>query len=360
MRKKYIKLARLPQIRVKDHLLSEELQYTGNKQIKTQYLLTVYDSQGTNQHHFSEASQVLKAIHSDKINWLHVLGMADVKNIEKLCTGLGMPLLWIQDILNDRHIAKIEESPNMVLSVIDAFDYDSERVLKKDHMSLILGENLVVSFQETTDNRFLTIHQAIAANIGRVRIQSADYLYNLLLSNVIGGYLTVLDYQRDVMLDMEDTLMEFNSDHEEMGRNIQYYRKDYMRMRKNIMPLRDEYRELFQLENKLIREENKIYFKDTYDHLIQVFQLIENSKETITSLVDLYMANTDLRMNHIMKRLTVMSTIFIPLTFMVGVWGMNFSNMPELNWRYGYLVSWAVMLIVGVIVYIWLRRKKWY
>lgn len=359
MRKKYLKLYRLPRIRLKNHLLSEELTYTGNKQVNTQYLLLSYDAEGVKENHFTEAGSVLKALQPDKTNWLHVKGMADVKNIQKLCTGLGLPLLWIQDILNDRHIAKVEEAPNMLFTVIDAFIYDQNSVLNKDHMSLILGKNLVLSFQETEEIHFLPIKEAIISNLGKVRQHKADYLYNLLLSNVIGGYLTVLDSQRDKMLDMEDTLMEFNSDHEEMGRSIQYYRKEVMRLRKNILPLKDEWHQIMEVKN-LIREENVIYYKDTFDHLMQVYQLIDNAKETIMSLVDLYMANTDLRMNHIMKRLTVMSTIFIPLTFLVGIWGMNFDMMPELHWKYGYLLAWAIMFIVGAIVYFWLRKKKWY
>lgn len=359
MKKKYIHLPRLPRLRLNDHLLYEELKYTGNKEVKTEYALTVFDSDGVREHHYTEASLVLKALVPDKMCWLHVKGMADVSNIEKLCTGLGMPYLWIQDVLNDRHIAKIEESPKMVFTVIDAFSYNEQQILNKDHLSLLLGENLVVSFQETPLDPFEGIRKAIVANVGKVRVESADYLYNLLLSNVVDSYLQVLDYQRDRMLDMEDTLMEFNSDHEEMGRSIQYYRKDYMRLRKNIMPLKDEWHELMEVEG-LIKEQNKIYYKDTFDHLTQVFQLIDNAKETIASLVDLYMANTSLRMNHIMKRLTVMSTIFIPLTFMVGVWGMNFDIMPELRLKYGYYFAWATMLIIGVIVYFWLRKKKWY
>lgn len=359
MKKKNIKLPRLSRARQQDHLLYEKLQYTGTQQVETNYILSVFDASGVHENHFKEANAVLKAIQPGKTNWLHVKGLADVHNVEKLCTGLGLPLLWIQDILNHLHIAKIDEAPGMLFTVIDAFSYNDKLELKKDHLSLLLCKDLVLSFQENDDSRFDDISKAIVANVGKVRTQTADYLYNLLLSNVVDSYLQVLDYQRDRLLDMEDVLMEFNTDHEEMGRSIQLYRKDYMRLRKSIMPLKDEWHELMEVEG-LISMSNKIYFQDTYDHLTQVFQLIDNTKETIASLVDLYMANTDLRMNHIMKRLTVMSTIFIPLTFLVGVWGMNFRNMPELFWEYGYFIAWGIMLAVGAIVYFWLRKKKWY
>ena len=153
--------------------------------------------------------------------------------------------------------------------------------------------------------------------------------------------------------------MEFdNTRPSDIGRDIQRVRKDYMLLRKNLLPLREEFATLS--ESPLIKAANKIYYKDTFDHLLQVLQLIDNAKESITALVDLYLANNDLRMNHIMSRLTVLSAVFIPLTFLVGVWGMNFRHMPELEWTYGYLFAWVVMIVVAGAVVWWLWRKKWF
>lgn len=361
-RKKYlhIPIPRLPRFRQRDNLLYEDLQYTGNVTEKTSFELTVFDKDSVHELRFDEPAAIIKAINPKQTNWLHVSGLIDVDAVSALCSGLGIGVLWIQDILNSRHIAKIEETPNLILTVLDAFTYNEAEVLVKEHISIVLGKHFVLSFQETKQDHFKDIRKAIVSNTGKVRTQTADYLYNLLLSNVVDNYLAVLDVQRDRMFDMEDVLMEFDDDHEETGRFIQRYRKDYLLMRKNIFPLKDEFRELLHIDSSLVSKENLIYFKDTFDHMKQVFQLIDNAKETIKSLVDLYMANNDLRMNHIMRRLTVMSTIFIPLTFLVGVWGMNFRNMPELREEYGYFVAWGVMIAIGVIVYVFLRKKKWY
>lgn len=360
MKKKTSKKKYTPKLRQKNNLLYEQLEYTGSVQASTEYIVTIYDENTAKQNKYYDIDEVIKVKQNEKNIWIHVRGMSDVKGIEKLCVSMNLPVLWIQDVLNDRHIAKIEESTEMAFTVIDAYEYDENLVLEKDHLSLILGEKFILSFQETHAERFQLIRQALVENIGKVRSNGVDYLYNLLLSKVVELYLFVLDKQRDQLLEMEDILMEFDSVREEMGKEIQHYRKDYMRLSKNVMPLKDEFHEILELNNKLIKEETKIYFQDTYDQLLQVFQLIESTKESIASLVDLYMANADMRMNHIMKRLTVVSTLFIPLTFLVGVWGMNFHYMPELTWKWGYLFAWSSMLGVGVIVYIWLRHKKWY
>ncbi len=360
MKKKVSKQKYIPKLRQKNNLLYEQLEYTGSVQAPTEYIVTIYDEDTVMQKKYFDVEEVIKLKQKGKNIWLHVRGLSDVESIEKLCISIGLPVLWIQDVLNDRHIAKIEESSEMAFTVIDAYEYNVNMELEKDHLSLILGEKFILSFQETHTERFQLIRQALVEDIGKVRSNGVDYLYNLLLSKVVELYLFVLDKQRDQLLEMEDELMEFDSVREEMGKGIQHYRKDYMRLRKNVMPLKDEFHEILELNSNLVKEETKIYFQDTYDQLLQVFQLIESTKESIASLVDLYMANTDMRMNHIMKRLTVVSTIFIPLTFLVGVWGMNFHYMPELTWKWGYLFAWLSMLIVGVIVYIWLRHKKWY
>jgi magnesium/cobalt transport protein CorA len=227
----------------------------------------------------------------------------------------------MQDVLNTRHIAKIEEIEHGFLTVLDVFSYNDHHTLDKEHVSLLMKKGVIISFQESQVDLFSEIRKALLTNTGKVRSESADYLYDLLFSSIIDSYLAILDVQRDQMLDMEDKLMEFGNDHVAVGRSIQLVRKDYMLLRKNLWPLRSDF--VILLESHHVKATNKIYYKDTRDHMFQVFQLIDNAKETITALVDLYLANNDLRMNQIMSRLTVLSAIFIPLTFLVGVSGLN-------------------------------------
>ena len=357
MATKHTKLVHKPRIRQRDNLLYEQLQYTGHIQAKTQFELLVYDKLGA-ETYTSDAVTILKKMDASKINWLCVRGLSDVKIIEDLCQQFELSTLFMQDVLNTRHIAKIQEMEQGILAILDLFSHTDHENLDKEHVSLLLKKGLVILFQESQVDLFSEIRKAIVTNTGKVRSQSADYLYNLLFSSIVDTYLAVLDTQRDQMLDMEDKLMEFGNDHVRVGRSIQLVRKDYMLLRKNLLPLRTDF--LHLLESDYVKPANAIYYKDTHDHLLQVFQLIDNAKETITSLVDLYLANNDLRMNQIMSRLTVLSAIFIPLTFLAGIWGMNFRAMPELYWPYGYLFAWGVMAIVASGIIWWLWKKKWF
>ena len=153
--------------------------------------------------------------------------------------------------------------------------------------------------------------------------------------------------------------MRNNSNKKDIGKQIQALRRQYMIVKKAVMPLKDQYVKLLRGENPLFHKATRAFFNDVNDHLQFVLQTIDICRETLSSLVDLYISNNDLRMNEIMKRLTVVSTIFIPLTFLVGIWGMNFAFMPELNWKYGYFIAWSVIIITAVLISIYLKRKKW-
>ncbi len=302
----------------------------------------------------------LNEIKSNRVNWIQVKGLSDTALIGELCEKFNLPTLSIQDILNTRHIGKIEEVNGLVLAVIDMFSYNDENELRREHFSFVLGKNIVISFQESKTNYFDIIERALEQQLGQVRHQQSDYLFNLLLSSVVDRYLETLEILQNSLLDMEDLLMEFKTDRSNIGQEIQRHRHDYLRLKRGIWPIKEQFNQLILWEYPIINKQNQIYFRDTNDHLQQAYMMVEGNRETIASLLDLYLANNDLRMNHIMKQLTVVSTIFIPLTFLVGVWGMNFKFMPELDWRYGYLFAWIAMLIAGVVSYIYFRRKKWY
>ncbi|MDR1679285.1 MAG: magnesium/cobalt transporter CorA [Prevotellaceae bacterium] len=346
--------------RVEDSLLLENLEYRGSYSVDTTVELISFDRDTLRHKRINSAAGLTAAIDPQKVNWVHVRGLSNTALISDLCTVFDIQRLSVQDILNADHIAKIEESNGHLLVIIDVFDYNENNVLMREHLSIVLGKNFVISFQESADNRFKMIADALSDKLGHVRCRQADYLFNLLMSTVVDRYLEELEIQQNMMLDLEDLLMEFRTNIEGAGRKIQDYRKDYLTLKKSIFPIREQFAHLLVLDSPLIAESTHIYFKDTYDHLQQAYMMVESCRETIVSLLDLYLANNDLRMNHIMKQLTVVSTVFIPLTFLVGVWGMNFHFMPELDWTYGYLAAWLVMLGIGVLIYFYFKRKKWY
>ena len=341
-----------------NNLLYDNLVYNGASDVQTNIQLTCYDKSTVKTNHFENAMDLISALDKSKVNWIHVSGLKNVAAIEQLCVYFGLSVPTIQDILNASHISKIEETNDLLLVILEAYNYNESLELEHDHLSILMGNHFVISFEETNRNRFELVNKAIESNLGVVRSQKSDYLFNLLISLVVDSYLDVLEFQQNSLMDMEDLMLELNLGPKDSGQRIQHYRKDYSRLKKSISPLREHFGHLILMESGLIGKSSLIYFRDTNDHLQQVSLMMDANRETIASLVDLYLANNDLRMNSVMKQLTVVSTIFIPLTFMVGVWGMNFKNMPELEWVHGYLFAWLVMVFLGLIFIFWLRRKK--
>lgn len=341
-----------------NNLLYHSFVYNGISDFQTNMRLTCYDKSSISTKSFDTVKDLTSALDMDKVNWIHVSGLKDVERIGELCDYFGLQVPMIQDILNVNHIAKVEETNNVLLVILDAYHYDEALSLNHEHLSIVLGDHFVISFEETVSNRFDLVNKALESDLGLVRSQKSDYLYNLLISMIVDSYLEVLELQQNGLMDLEDLLIEFNMSAKDTGQKIQLFRKDYSKLKKSISPLRDYFGRPILMESKLIGKTNLVYFRDTNDHLQQVALMMEANRETIASLVDLYLANNDLHMNQIMKQLTVVSTIFIPLTFLVGVWGMNFKFMPELDWQYGYLFSWIMMLVFSLFFYFWLRHKR--
>jgi len=339
----------------RNNLLYGGLNYNGNFTHATNIQLTSFDANSSETIVVHDLKDL--KFKPGKTNWVHLFGLSDESEIAKLCTKLGVQLPMVQDILNSLHIAKMEDTGKGLFAVLDAYTYNDEKEMVRDHQSIILGPDFVLSFEEGTGHRFDLVCKAITEGVGQVRQHGADFLFNLLVSLVVDSYYDVLEYQQSNLLDMEDELMEFQADHKEKGQQIQHFRRDHARLLKAVSPLHEAFGHFLMLDSALIKSDTMIYFRDTYDHLRQVKSMLDANRETLSALMDLYIANNDLRMNLIMKQLTVVATIFIPLTFLVGVWGMNFQNMPELGWRYGYLYSWLIMIGIGVLLYWWFKQK---
>jgi len=340
----------------RNNLLYEGLTYNGTFTHASAIYLTSYDAvncQSVEIRHLHDLK-----LQKGQVNWIHVSGLSDTKMVGDLCQMMGLEVPVVQDILNARHIAKLEDTGSTLFAVLDAYSYHDDGTLIREHQGLVLGKDFVLSFEEGTGHRFEPVRKALMDGIGQVRKHQADFLFNLLISMIVDSYFDVIEKQQNHLLDMEDSLMEFNAAHKETGQQIQLFRRDYSRLKKAIAPFREDFGRLLMMESAFIPETSRLYFRDTYDHLQQVMIMLEANRETIASLVDLYLANNDLRLNRTMNQLTIVATIFIPLTFLVGVWGMNFHNMPELGWPNGYLYAWLLLFAVGIGLYFWFRRKN--
>ncbi len=343
-------------IRQQDNLLYEKLIYTGEFHQSSKFTFVVYDKKNVFCDSFNNVPELSSFIDKPGVKWLAIEGLADTESLETLFQMLDIDRLWMQDIVNSRHIAKIDLLDDDILVVLDYF-YRFDSILQKEHIAIVLKKNMVITFQETPSPRFSTVLKALYDPKVKLRHSGADYLFNIILSSIIDSYLLELDEQRLELIYIEEQLLDDATDNVELSRSLQIIRKSYLFFRKNILPLRGEF---FHLENSQhIKSSSKIYFVDTQDHLGQVFQLLDSEQAVITSLTDYISTANEQRTNSIISRLTILSAIFIPLTFMVGVWGMNFKYMPELDYRWGYLVALLSMLLIGVLVIVYFRIKKW-
>ncbi|MDD4636673.1 MAG: magnesium/cobalt transporter CorA [Bacteroidales bacterium] len=345
--------------RVENNQIAEQYLYSGmHSEVTTQFLLISYDKESMNELQSDSYEEILLAMQPSKTNWLIVKGLTNAEAISHIGQNVGLGRLEIQDILNPNHPAKIESSPNHILIVLNEC-YQEEEVLKQEHFTLLMKQDLLITFQETELHLFKNVKEAINENKAQIREKNSDYLLSVLLNNTIGNYITLLLQLEDTLGELEDTLLEQTED-KNIRVQIQKKRKEYRMIKQTVGILNEEYNQLFIPDNTLIRTQTKSAYSDVKDHLKYASQLLESCRETLSSLSDLYVSNNDLRMNRIMQRLTVVATIFIPLTFLAGVWGMNFKVMPELSWSYGYPLAWGIMIITGLFLWLFFARRKWF
>ena len=350
---------------MKNNLLSEKLIYTGESQTPTHLHLCTYNANEMQEVSGADFHEISSSLNSERINWLQVHGMKNTETVREICEHFEINFLVLQDILNANHPTKIEEHDNYIVLLLKLFypapkkneeDLDE---LEQQQVCIILGTNYVLTFLERETDFFDDVSTALRNDVLKIRSRQSDYLLSVLLNSVIGNYTSMVSDIDDALEALEEELLTI-SDGNDIGIQIQSLRRQYMLMKKSILPLKEQYIKLLRGESTLMHKVNRAFFNDVNDHLQFVLQTIEICRETLSSLVDLYISNNDLRMNDIMKRLTIVSTIFIPLTFLVGVWGMNFKVMPELDWRYGYCFAWGLMAVIGIIVYAFFRKKRWY
>lgn len=342
-----------------NNLLNDKLVYEGECEIDTHFHLCTYNATDLDIIIENGFNKIKTKLHPDRINWIQVHGLKNTDTIREVCEYFEIDFLVLQDIINTNHPTKIEEYDKYTVLILKIFAYNGENELTQQQVTLILGDNFLLSFLECGAAFFNNVVEAIKNNVMKINSRQVDYLLSVLLNNVMSNYTTTVSSIDDSLEDLEEILLTIAEEGEDIGAQIQMRRRQYMLMKKAVLPLKEQYAQLFRSQNNLIHKNTRPYFNDVNDHLQFVLQTIEICRETLASLVDLYISNNNLRLSNIMKRLTVMSTIFIPLTFLVGLWGMNFKSMPELEWEYGYILAWGVILTMGGITYWVLKRKRW-
>lgn len=309
---------------MKNNLLSEKLIYTGDSVTPTHIHLCTYNATEMQEVSGDTFQSVKNTLDNEKINWLQVHGMKNTETIREICSHFEIDFLVLQDILNANHPTKIEEYEKHIVLIAKLF-YPNEHKdeneldgLLQQQVCLVLGNNYVLTFLEKETDFFDDVSSALRNDVLKIRSRQSDYLLSVLLNSVMGNYIYTISSIDDSLEDLEEELLTITNG-DDIGIQIQSLRRQYMLMKKVILPLKAQYVKLLRADNLLIHKINRAFYNDVNDHLQFVLQTIEICRETLSSLVDLYISNNDLRMNDIMKRLTVVSTIFIPLTFLVGV-----------------------------------------
>lgn len=296
---------------------------------------------------------------SPTVTWIHISGIHDIEVLKELGTLFGLHPLTMEDILNTDQRPKMDDFCEYIYIVLKAFtNHESQNSeFTSEQISIILGPTFVLSFQEKETDLFKSVRERIRAGKGRLRKSGADYLAYALIDTIVDNYFAVLEQFGEKIELLEESLVKNPST--QTLQAIQHLKREMIFLRKSVWPLRETISGLERTECHLMHESTDIYLKDIYDHTIQVIDTIETFRDTLSGILDIYLSSISNRMNEIMKVLTIIATIFMPLTFMAGVYGMNFKYMPELEWHWGYFFIWGIMIAIAISMLVYFRKKRW-
>ena len=294
----------------------------------------------------------------DQVNWINVNGLHDTLIIEAIGKHFDIHPLVLEDVLHIDHMPKLAVYDDYLFLTLKMMPSGDGEELGKEHLSMILGPWFLITFQETRGDVFDHIREGIKSGYGRLRKRGADYLFYRLLDTVVDHYFVLTDKLEDDLEGIEELLLKQRLDG--VSNLILERKKEMIFLKRNILPLREEFRKIRQEDPALITPGTHRFLDDVYDHLIQMGQALDGCRDLITSLLELQMAANANRMNNVMKTLTVFAAIFMPLTFIAGVYGMNFIHMPELAYPWAYPVVLLLMAGVAVAMLVYMKRRKWF
>jgi len=292
------------------------------------------------------------------ITWVNVNGIHDVGLIEALGEHFSLHPMTIEDIVNTAQRPKWDVISNYGMLALKMLDMDANKEsVRIEHVSLILGSSWVISFLEDQGDVFESVRQAIRTNAGRIRRMGADYLLFCLVDAVVDHYFLVVEHIGDKVEILDERLLvdPRQNDIQVLHR----FKRDLLSLRRAVWPLREVLSAVSKEESPLLHSETKVFWRDLYDHCIQVIDIVETARDTLSSMHDTYLSTISNRMNEVMKVLTIFSTIFMPITFIAGVYGMNFQYMPELAWKPAYFITLAVMALIAIGMALYFRHRRW-
>ena len=335
------------------------LVYTGEKvDEQAKICIMEYDENILSEKETSTVEECLVFKNKPGVTWIDVNGISHIPNLQKLGECFNLHPLVMEDILNVDQRPKTEDYDDYLFIVLKTIRYDrTSDDIAAQQVSFILGPNYVISFHENATEIFAPVRERVRTAKGRIRKGGADYLAYSLIDLIVDNYFIVLEDFGEHIEFLEDEVVKQPTP-ATLG-IIHRCKNDMILLRKSMWPLREVVSRLERKESPLISDATSLYFKDVYDHVIVAIDTVETNRDILSGMLDIYLSSVSYKLNEIMKVLTIIATIFMPLTFMAGVYGMNFKNLPELQWEYGYFIALGGMLAVALTMLYFFRRKKW-
>jgi magnesium transporter len=318
---------------------------------------TAYSCDHCEEHPVQSIDDILRHRESGDITWVHCEGLDIAPMIEAIGHHFGVHPLVLEDILNTHQRPKFEEYEEYLFAVLKTLTADAAMAVHYEQISILVFPTFLFTFREKRDGLFDGLKQRLTNAKGRIRALGTDYLAYAIMDTVVDQYFTLSDALEEVIEAIELKLM--GKPQPQTFTTIQLLKRELVFVRKAITPLREVLAAMQRSETKLLQEKTLPYFRDVFDHTIRVIDTMDSYRDLINGMLDIYLSTVSNRMNEIMKVLTVFATIFIPLTFLVGVYGMNFEHMPELHWKWSYPTIWCFFFIIPAALLTWFRKKKW-
>lgn len=340
---------------------SDEYCYVGERNTPTTIQLITYNKTELNTEDVPLDTESFKTlVREDRINWFRINGLTKSDTITRLAEEFGMYSLDLRDILTPVHVVKIDNYKGRLFFILNSCYFDESNLLRTEHVAIYVRGNIVITLTESDTNLFKNIFSSLESDVMDIREQGSGYLLGFLLNTFFAIQIETASQVEDILEGIEYILLSDDNHQHKISKQIQHCRHACLIIRKNMFPLKEQFDRMVGQASNIIEEDMIPLFDDLTDQLAYVIQTIGNCREILSSLVDLYVSQNDLRANAIMKHLTVVATLFIPVTFLVGVWGMNFRLMPELHWEYGYFIAWFVLLLTIGGTWLFMKKKQWF
>ncbi len=342
------------------HLFSDSYCYTGKHRFPTRITLVRYNKEEVRETELSNDTPSFRSlVREDCVNWFRIRGLADEETITRLTREFDIHPLDLKVILTPCHAAKIDIFDKRLILVMQSCYFENPQKIDSEHICILARENLVFTFKEREGTMYGHVVESLQTNILHIREEDTGMLVAFILNSIFAVMISTAYQVEGILEKLDDIMLNARDNKIDIGSKIQECRHANLILQKSSKPLRNEFSKLWQ--SHLVQTEHHLLpvYNELYNELDYVVLTAENSKELLASMRDLYVSNNDLRTNTIMKRLTTVSTLFIPITFLVGLWGMNF-RMPLFDWEYGYFIGWALLVLTAYGTWKYMKRNRWF